>query len=172
MSTNPYAAPRAAVSDFEVAQEYQEIRMWSPGGRIGRLRYLAYFTGSMLLAGAVAGLLGAVLDPTLAGIVGIVLYAAVTVYSIITAIKRSHDMNWSGWSVLLALIPPLGLVWVFKSGTRGTNNYGAPPPPNTTGVRILGFLLPAVFIVGVLAAIAIPAYVDYQKRAAGYEQSE
>ncbi len=102
MSSNPYAAPRAAVADVEGAQEYQEIQLWSPSGRIGRLRYLAYFTGSMLLAGVVAGLLGAVLDPTLAGIVAILLYVAVTVYSIITAIKRSHDMNWSGWSVLLA----------------------------------------------------------------------
>jgi len=172
MSTNPYAAPRAEVGDVEVAQEYQEIQMWSASGRIGRLRYLAYFTGSMLLAGAVAGLLGAILDQALAGIAAIALYVAVTVYSIITSIKRSHDMDWSGWTVLLTLIPLVGLIWVFKSGTPGPNSYGAPPPPNSTGVKILGFLLPALFIVGMLAAIAIPAYVDYQKRAAGYEQPE
>ena len=61
MSTNPYAAPRAAVSDVEVAQEYQEIRIWSPSGRIGRLRYLAYGTGSILLAGVIAGVVGTVL---------------------------------------------------------------------------------------------------------------
>ena len=172
MSSNPYAAPKAAVSDIEDVQEYQEIRMWSPSGRIGRLRYLAYFTGSMVLAGAVAGLLGAVLDPVLAGIVAIVLYVAVTVYSVVTAIKRSHDMDWSGWTVFLTLIPLVGLIWVFKPGSAGTNSYGAPPPPNTTVVRILGFLLPAVFIIGMLAAIAIPAYVDYQNRAAGYQQSQ
>ena len=65
MSTNPYAAPRAEVGDVEVAQEYQEIHMWSASGRIGRLRYLAYSTGALLLAGAFAGLVGAILDPSL-----------------------------------------------------------------------------------------------------------
>jgi Tfp pilus assembly protein PilE len=52
------------------------------------------------------------------------------------------------------------------------NNYGAPPPPNPLGVKILGLLFPILFITGMLAAIAIPAYVDYQQRAAAYEQSE
>ncbi len=76
-------------------------------------------------------------------------------------------MDWSGWTVLLTLIPLVGLIWVFKRGSEGTNGYGAPPPPNTTGVKILGLLLPILFVVGMLAAIAIPAYVEYTRRAAG-----
>jgi len=171
MSSNPYAAPRAEVSDFEAVQEYQEIRMWSASGRIGRLRYLAYSTGAWLLVGALAGVLAAVLDPSLAMVVAAVAYIAALVFGVLTAIQRSHDMDWSGWTVLLTIIPFVGLIWLFKPGSKGSNEYGAPPPPNTTGVKILGFVLPAVFIIGVLAAIAIPAYVDYQKRVAGFEQS-
>jgi uncharacterized membrane protein YhaH (DUF805 family) len=171
MSTNPYTAPRAAVSDIEVEQEYQEIRMWSASGRIGRLRYLAYSTGATLLAGVFAGLATAV-DPTIGTLVSLVAYCGALVFSVIAGIKRSHDMDWSGWTFLLALIPIVGLIWVFKSGTPGANSHGAPPPPNTTGVKILGFLLPAAMVIGILAAIAIPAYVDYQKRAAGYEQPQ
>ena len=172
MSSNPYAAPRAAVSDVEVEQEYQEIELWSASGRIGRLRYLAYSTGAWLVAAAVAGLIAAVAGAMLGVIVAVVVYIAATVFSILAAIKRSHDMDWTGWTVLLQFIPLAGFIWVFVSGTAGSNRYGAPPPPNTTGVKILGLLLPAVFVVGMLAAIAIPAYVDYQKRAAGYEQPQ
>ena len=172
MSTNPYSAPRAAVSDIEVAQETQEIRFWSPGCRIGRLRYLAYGTGSILLAGVIAGVLITVLPESLGMIVAVALYVAALVFSVITGIQRSHDMDWSGWSLFLMLIPLVGFIWVFKPGSAGANSYGNPPPPNTTGVKILALLLPAIAIVGILAAIAIPAYVDYQNRAAGYEQTE
>jgi hypothetical protein len=76
-------------------------------------------------------------------------------------------MDWSGWTVLLTLIPFVALIWVFKRGSEGTNSYGAPPPPNTLGVKILGLLLPVLAVVGILAAIAIPAYVEYTRRAAG-----
>jgi uncharacterized membrane protein YhaH (DUF805 family) len=172
MSTNPYSAPRAAVGDIEVAQETQEIRFWSPGCRIGRLRYLAYGTGSVLLAGVIAGVLATVLPPALGMIVAVAAYIAALVFSVITGIQRSHDMDWSGWTILLTLIPLVAFIWVFKPGSAGTNSYGAPPPPNTTGVKILAFVLPAIAIIGILAAIAIPAYVDYQNRAAGYQQSE
>jgi cbb3-type cytochrome oxidase subunit 3 len=94
-------------------------------------------------------------------------YLATIVFAILTAIKRSHDMDWSGWTVLLTLIPLVGLIWIFKPGSAGTNAYGAPPPPNTLGVKILGLLLPTIAVIGILAAIAIPAYVEYQRRAAG-----
>jgi len=172
MSTNPYAAPRAEVGDVEVAQEYQEIQMWSASGRIGRLRYLAYSTGAFLLVGAFAGLAGAILDQSFAAILAIVVYIAALVFSVIAGIQRSHDMDWSGWTLLLNFIPLVGFIWIFKPGSAGANKYGAPPPPNPLGVKILGLLLPVLFVIGMLAAIAIPAYVDYQKRAAGYEQPE
>lgn len=170
MSSNRYAAPRAAVSDVEGAQEYQEIRMWSASGRIGRLRYLAYATGASLLAGAVAGLMTGV-SPSVGTVVALLVYIVALVFSVLVAIQRSHDMDWSGWTVLLALIPFVGLIWVFKRGSAEANRFGSPPPPNTLGVKILGLFLPIVFVVGILAAIAIPAYADYMKRAQQIEQS-
>ena len=165
MSSNPYAAPKAAVSDIDVAQEFQEIRMWSPSGRIGRLRYLAYSTGASILAGLAAGAATAVLGEAGAGIVVIVAYIVAVVFGVITTIKRSHDMDWNGWTALLTIIPLVALIWMFKPGSEGTNSYGAPPPPNTTAVKILGLLLPVIALIGILAAIAIPAYVDYTNRA-------
>ena len=166
MSSNPYTPPRAAVSDVET-EEYQEIQMWSATGRLGRLRYLAYGTGAALLAGVVAGLVTGVLGQSLGMIAVVLVYIVAVVFSILVGIKRSHDMDWSGWTVLLTIIPFVGLIWVFKPGSAGTNNYGAPPPPNTLGVKILGFLLPILCVIGILAAIAIPAYVEYTRRAAG-----
>lgn len=168
MATNPYAAPQAAVRDIAADQEYQEIRMWSPSGRIGRLRYLAYSFGPALLVGFLAGLLTP-LGPTLVPVIALPAYLATMVFSILAAIKRAHDMDWSGWMVLLTLIPFVGLIWVFKSGTQGSNRFGAPPPPNTAGIKVAGIVLPVLFIVGVMAAIAIPAYQDYVERAQGVQ---
>jgi len=172
MSANPYEAPKTAVADYEAAQEFQEVKIWSASGRIGRLRYMAYGTGGWLVAGLVFGIFAAILDQSLAMLLAGVLYIAALVLSIFAAIQRSHDMDWSGWTIFLTLIPFAGLIWVFKSGSPGMNSYGAPPPPNPLGVKILGLLFPILFITGMLAAIAIPAYVDYQQRAAAYEQSE
>ncbi|HEU4590743.1 MAG TPA: hypothetical protein VFS13_07530 [Steroidobacteraceae bacterium] len=69
--------------------------------------------------------------------------------------------------MLLMFIPFVAFVWIFKRGSAGPNQYGAPPLPNTTGVKILGLLLPIVFVIGIVAAIAIPAYADYLRRAGG-----
>jgi uncharacterized membrane protein YhaH (DUF805 family) len=167
MSSNPYQPPGAPVGDVETRGEYQEVRLWSASGRIGRLRYLAYATGSYLLAGIIIGILGMVLGKSVGTSVGLLAYVALVVFGVLVGIQRSHDMNWSGWMIFLTLIPFAGLIWVFKPGTEGENDYGLPPPPNTIGVKILGFLLPVICFVGIVAAIAIPAYVEYTRRAAG-----
>ena len=167
MSSNPYQPPRARVGDVDTAEEYQEIRLWSAQGRIGRLRYLAYSTGASLLFGFVIAGLSAILGTGVGAVLTVVGYLALLVFSVLIAIQRSHDMNWSGWTVFLQLIPFVALIWIFKPGTDGENDYGAPPPPNTLAVKILGLLLPIIFIIGIMAAIAIPAYVEYTRRAAG-----
>ena len=77
--------------------------------------------------------------------------------------------------MLLILIPLLGMIWgfiwLFGRGTPHANRYGPPPPPNSLGVKILGTVLPINFIVGILAAIALPAYSDYVKRAQAAQSS-
>lgn len=166
---NPFAPPRATVRDVDSrTQRYQEVSAFTYKGRIGRLRYLAYGVAAYLLMVVGAGVLGALssvlnFSPMIASALALIPYAIIIGMA---TIQRSHDMDWSGWMSLLALIPFVNFIWVFKGGTQGANRFGAPPPPNTTGVKILALLLPVgIVAIGILAAVAIPAYSDYTKRA-------
>jgi len=96
--------------------------------------------------------------------IGVIAY---TIANITLLIQRSHDMNLSGWWSLAAFIPLVGLVWIFKGGTPGTNRWGAPPPPNGLAVRVFGLMMPIVFAIGMIAAIAIPSYQAAAVRAGG-----
>jgi uncharacterized membrane protein YhaH (DUF805 family) len=171
MDTNRFAPPGAQVADVaEQGVGHQPVRLWPPNGRIGRLRLLAYGAGLYILFVAAAALLGAVAgmtqSPNAALVMGIVAFVFYLVGAAVLMIQRSHDMNLSGWWSIAAFIPLVGLVWLIKGGTQGANRWGAPPPPNGWGVRILGLILPIVFVVGIVAAIALPAYQGYAKRAA------
>jgi uncharacterized membrane protein YhaH (DUF805 family) len=168
MAANPYTPPRAEVADVGT-EEFQEIQLWSIHGRIGRLRYLAYISGSYVMLVFAVMALTAALGPT-ASLIMIVGYIAMLVFYVFTTIKRSHDMDMSGWMSLLTLIPFVGLIWVFKSGSRGENRFGAPPPPNTLGIKILGLIFPIIAIIGIAAAIALPAYQQYVQRAQESQQ--
>jgi type IV pilus assembly protein PilA len=166
---NPYAAPQANVTrgDGDV-EEYGEIKMLSAQGRLGRVRYIGYSVGLSILVMFVFGILAAVaalIDPTATVAVIGIGYIVVVVVQFLLTIQRSHDMNVTGWLSLISLIPLGVLVFWFVPGTRGENDYGKPPPPNTTGVIVLACVVPLVGIVGMLAAIAIPAYQDYTTRA-------
>ena len=166
-ASNPYAPPGSEVADVAADAGVQPIKLWPPRGRIGRLRFMAYSFGAWALSVLVAIVAGLVFGAIghgaeLAPILSTLVYFAVT---ILLVILRSHDMNLSGWFGLLALIPLVGLVWIFKGGTAGANRYGAPPVPNTTGVKILALLFPLIFVIGILAAIALPAYQQYTMKA-------
>jgi uncharacterized membrane protein YhaH (DUF805 family) len=175
-AVNPYTPPRADVSDVQPGgHEYSQPKVLSASGRIGRLRYLAYLSGATLVMYlALAAVVGVGIGMGGGGIFAAILMAVVyipyIVLSFMLLIQRSHDMGWTGWTVLLALIPFVGLIWLFKAGTPGPNRFGNPPPPNTTGVKVLGLVLPVIGIVGILAAVALPAYSDYTKRAKAAQQ--
>lgn len=165
-SHNQYAPPNAHVADVARGSGFAELNFFSAQGRIGRLRYLAWATGASVLfniaiTGIGMAMPGSILF-TIASIIGIVVLIW---FSALCAIKRCHDMNISGWWSLTSFIPIIALAWAFWPGTQGDNRFGPPPPPNTLGVRILGLLLPVVFFIGILAAIAIPSYKQYTDRA-------
>ncbi len=170
-TNNPYAPPTAEVSDILEQDEagVQPIRQFSAKGRIGRLRYLAYILGSYMIFLVVLGVFSALSiaanSSTLTTVIIGVLSLVYFVYVIMLGIQRSHDMDWSGWTTLLIFIPLVGFIWLFKAGTPGRNRFGAPPPPNTTGVKVLGWILSIFFVIGIVAAIALPAYQAYTMRA-------
>jgi len=159
---NPYGAPRAAVGD--AAEEFQPVRVFAVSGRIGRARYVVYSIVLTLLIMFVAGLATAFLGP--AGVaVMVVAYIAMIVISIMLTIQRSHDFNMSGWFSLLALVPLVNMIFWFIPGSDGPNRFGAKTPPNSALVLVGVWIVPLVFIGGIIAAVSIPAYQDYAKRA-------
>jgi uncharacterized membrane protein YhaH (DUF805 family)/type II secretory pathway pseudopilin PulG len=148
-----------------------ETRFFDLNSRIGRLRYLAYGIGLALL-GSLAVLVCMVLakiSPAL-GVAGLgIVYIGWLVMSIAFGVRRLHDLDKSGWLMLLVIVPlvNLGLViyLIFFSGTAGENRFGEEQSPNT-GWVIAGSIAYIALIPmgGILAAIAIPTYQDYIAR--------
>lgn len=165
-NTNPYQAPAAQVADIN--PQYSDLWVYTMEGRLGRLRYLAYSFGLSVviqliatitvgLASVIPGDIGAILTM----IIMIVAYIMLLVTSFFILIKRIHDVNRSGWLLLLLLVPLIniffGLYMLFARGTDGENNFGPPPPPNSRGVVIAAFVLIGLFVLGIAAAILVPA---------------
>jgi type IV pilus assembly protein PilA len=167
---NPYAAPQTNVARGESAvEEFGDVKVFSVSGRIGRVRYIAHSIGLSLLVMILAVLLAgmaSIADESAAIAIVVIGYIAMYAIVFVPGIQRSHDMNVTGWLSLISLIPLGVLVFWFVPGTRGENDYGKQPPPNTVGAIVLACIVPVfMFVVGILAAIAIPAYQDYTIRA-------
>lgn len=161
-NVNPYQAPSAAVAD--AGSETQPVRVFSVSGRIGRARYIAYSIGFYILFGVVAGVFSAALG-AVGAVLTFVAWVGLLVIGFLLTIQRCHDFNSSGWLSLLLVVPVANLVFLFIPGTDGPNRFGPPTPPNGVGVLIAAWALPVIMIVGIVAAVALPAYQDYQKRA-------
>ncbi len=170
--SNPYQSPQAPLARDTSGDETYMPSLFSVSGRIGRVRYLAYSMGITLLAYlamfVVGGGVGASVSAAgggeaglMAGFGAIILVSlAIIPFSVIIMRRRLHDLEKSGWFCLLMFVPLVnlffGLYMLFAAGTAGGNRYGPAPGPNTTGVLILAWTFPAIFVIGILAAILIP----------------
>ena len=162
---NPYQGPKSDVVDVNRDEEYQSVRIFSVSGRIGRVRFIAYTFGLSFLCSMLAVMLAAALGG-LGGFVLLVNWVAIIALSLMLTIQRAHDFNASGWLGLLGLIPLVNLIFWFIPGTDGPNRFGHQTPPNTWGTVVAACVIPIIFVIGIVAAVAIPAYQDYAKRAA------
>lgn len=186
---SPYAPPKATVG--EVLPAFSELKVFSFEGRIGRLRYLAWtlvLTVVMMAVIGIGSLIGfaslmtsdsSVVALVLGGIVAFVLLIAFVVVSIQISAQRLHDLGWSGWLWLINFVPLVGsffpLVLVVSPGSNVANRYGAPPPPNTTAVKVLSWMWVALIAL-IIAAVVVGGLSSlneqYSESSSSYSESQ
>ena len=107
-------------------------------GRINRLRYLKYqvlFTLFSAVIGFALGFVGGFLsgnpESLLVTVPTGIWSLVASVGGIMLGIRRLHDLNKSGWFLLLGLVPFVNIIFVLylwlAPGTVGWNRYGADP---------------------------------------------
>jgi uncharacterized membrane protein YhaH (DUF805 family) len=178
--------PQSELTD-PVSKETYTPKFFALDGRIGRVRYLAYSIGAgllmmpvMILLVGMSAFTGALTDSAGGGGLfgALIAYGLSFAVTVILARRRLHDLGKTAWLGLLLFVPFVNFIvalWMlFAAGDAQANEYGPPPGPNTKGVIILAWILPVIFVVGILAAISIPAYQDYvnKARAAQMENSQ
>ncbi|MDD3116358.1 MAG: DUF805 domain-containing protein [Victivallaceae bacterium] len=97
-------------------------------GRARRKEYWFFVLFNVIISlvlGFVDGLLSS------PGIIGVIYGFAVLIPSIAVSVRRLHDINRTGWWLLIGLIPLVGtivmLIFMVTDGTTGDNQYGADP---------------------------------------------
>jgi hypothetical protein len=90
----------------------------------------------------------------------IALFLVVFLCSITLTIRRLHDVNRSGWWVLIYAIPYLGLavlfLWFSDKGTDGINRFGPSPLPVSDIHKISKLRRIHVLLFIVLLLIGVP----------------
>ena len=96
-------------------------------GRAIRSEYW-YWVLFVIVVSIVASIIDAVLGTTL---FNPIFSLAVLLPSIAVGVRRLHDLDRSGWWLLLGLIPLIGaivlIVWFVGRGTPGANRFGPDP---------------------------------------------
>lgn len=107
-------------------------------GRAQRSEYWWWALFNLLVFVAVGlsrGVVGA--DATAADVVAVFAGLALLLPNLAVTVRRLHDIDRSGWWVLVGLVPVVGsiilLVFALLPGTPGENRFGlAPMPPSLT----------------------------------------
>lgn len=101
----------------------------------GRIRRMGWWIAGILVS-LVSTTVDSILDQDDVNVLLLLVLSLVAlalwVIGISISVRRWHDLNKSGWWVLINLIPVLGWIYSlvmlgFMPGDQGPNQYGAPP---------------------------------------------
>lgn len=95
-------------------------------GRARRSEYWWWFLFQIVIA-----LVLLLVEGGTTGILGIIWSLANLVPGIAVGVRRLHDLDKTGWWLLIALVPFVGAIlliyWFASEGTRQSNQYGDDP---------------------------------------------
>jgi uncharacterized membrane protein YhaH (DUF805 family) len=108
------------------------------GGRSRRKEYWYFVLFSLIVSlvlSAIDALLGTFSSSTNVGLLGGIYGLAIIIPSIAVSVRGLHDIDRTGWWVLISLVPVIGtiilLVFAVLDGTPGENRFG--PNPEASG---------------------------------------
>lgn len=129
-------ADPSATTSSQTTEGFDELwALFSFQGRMNRRQYLQTWVAQSILLVLFGGLFGVLLPfknvPYSGYAMGLLVLTGLFVsgwIALATRVKRYHDFDYSGWAVLIALIPGLG--WGFDllalhltAGTPGPNRF-------------------------------------------------
>jgi uncharacterized membrane protein YhaH (DUF805 family) len=110
-------------------------------GRSRRKEYWYFVLFNIIVSIVLAGidaLLGTFSSASNIGLLSGIYSLAVLIPTLAVTVRRLHDIDRSGWWILIALVPLIGtivlLVFAVMEGTPGTNQYGLNPKEATARV--------------------------------------
>jgi uncharacterized membrane protein YhaH (DUF805 family) len=113
----------------------QALRKYATfSGRACRAEYWYFFLMYVLIyvvLSIVDGIAGTYSSEDGIGALGTVFVLAMLLPSVAVGVRRLHDIDRTGWWLLIALVPLVGaivlLVFAVQAGTQGDNQYGPDP---------------------------------------------
>ena len=128
--------PTEMIGEDMVNGGYEATGLFSFKGRINRQRYLLnnLIPIIIMIVGVVFFVAisrkGSESNPE--GVAALVAISMITIWiSFAIQVKRWHDLNWSGWWVLIGFIPYVNIIVLiilgFVRGTEGSNRFGLDP---------------------------------------------
>lgn len=151
----------------------------SLNGRFGRLSYIAWYgflnlitffaVIALSLALGIFNLSTQSLDShfidTLTGLGGLgflIISVLYFYFNLVIQVRRFHDMNRSGWFILLFIVPLVNIFVFFYlllgSGTQGTNHYG-PQRISAIWEKILAWFMIVISVLSILGTGSLMSYM-------------
>ena len=168
-SSNFFSRPQTQIQDNPL----------SLNGRFGRLSYIAWYgflnlitvfaVIALSLALGIFNLSTQSLDShfidTLMGLGGLgflIISVLYFYFNLVIQVRRFHDMNRSGWFILLFIVPLVNIFVFFYlllgSGTQGINHYG-PQRISAIWEKILAWFMIVISILSILGTGSLMSYM-------------